>query len=157
MADTCIWTGASGKKYEYKIFSLDGNWNDVPGNYISSSDASPIRRATHPYTSYGDEHITLASWSGTHQPSRILTSVSQVPLVRLVVYGKTRARWTRKTTTLRNSLSHRAMPVISAATRLPNLNPACFHLTTRLAHAHPAMAWAWNSFSIHIKLSRIRT
>ena len=34
MADTCIWIGASGKKYEYTVYSIGREWNDVPGNYI---------------------------------------------------------------------------------------------------------------------------
>ena len=32
--DTCVWQGKSGTKYTYKIYSINGNWNDVPGNYI---------------------------------------------------------------------------------------------------------------------------
>jgi hypothetical protein len=34
MADKCIWTGASDTKYEFTIYSMDTDWNDVPGNYI---------------------------------------------------------------------------------------------------------------------------
>jgi hypothetical protein len=41
MARTCIWTGDSGAKYEYKIFDIDGDWNDVPGNYIFAKETSP--------------------------------------------------------------------------------------------------------------------
>ena len=40
MADKCIWTGASGKKYEYEIYPIDTNWNDVPGNYIFARESS---------------------------------------------------------------------------------------------------------------------
>ena len=29
-----IWRGASGNNYEYEVLRFDGNWNDVPGNYI---------------------------------------------------------------------------------------------------------------------------
>ena len=31
---TCNWQGASGKLYSYTIYSLNTQWNDVPGNYI---------------------------------------------------------------------------------------------------------------------------
>jgi len=41
MPDKCIWTGASGKKYEYEVFSIGTNWNDVPGNYIFARQSSP--------------------------------------------------------------------------------------------------------------------
>ena len=41
MADKCIWTGASGKKYEYEIYLMDSTWNDVPGNYIFAKEVSP--------------------------------------------------------------------------------------------------------------------
>jgi hypothetical protein len=38
---TCAWTGKSGKKYEYTIYSMDTTWNDVAGNYIFAREASP--------------------------------------------------------------------------------------------------------------------
>ena len=41
MADTCIWTGASGKEYEYEIFPIRANWTDKPGNYIFAASISP--------------------------------------------------------------------------------------------------------------------
>ena len=41
MADKCIWTGASGKKYEYTIYLIGGEWNDVSGNYIFAKKNSP--------------------------------------------------------------------------------------------------------------------
>ena len=31
---TVVWTGKSGTKYTYRVYSLDTNWDDVPGNYI---------------------------------------------------------------------------------------------------------------------------
>lgn len=31
---SAIWTGIDGSNYEYKVFSPDTRWNDVPGNYI---------------------------------------------------------------------------------------------------------------------------
>jgi hypothetical protein len=31
---TCTWTGTSGKQYQYEVYPIDTNWNDVPGNYI---------------------------------------------------------------------------------------------------------------------------
>lgn len=34
MADKVTWTGASGTQYVYSVYSLNTNWNDVPGNYI---------------------------------------------------------------------------------------------------------------------------
>lgn len=37
---TYIWTGASGKKYEYNIYPMDTTWNDVPGNYIFAKQSS---------------------------------------------------------------------------------------------------------------------
>jgi len=40
MPETCVWTGASGKKYEYKIHTIDADWNDVPGNYIFAKETS---------------------------------------------------------------------------------------------------------------------
>ncbi len=43
MTDTCIWTGLSGKKYEYSIYAMDSNWNDVPGNYIFAKETPPNR------------------------------------------------------------------------------------------------------------------
>jgi len=41
MADICTWTGASGKKYEYAIYSMSTEWNDVPGNYIFTKKTEP--------------------------------------------------------------------------------------------------------------------
>ena len=41
MTDSCIWTGASGTKYSYTIYTMDTNWNDVPGNYIFAKEVSP--------------------------------------------------------------------------------------------------------------------
>ena len=41
MADKCIWTGASGKTYEYEMHPIGTNWNDVPGNYIFARESSP--------------------------------------------------------------------------------------------------------------------
>ena len=35
-----IWQGASGATYEYEILSFNGNWNDVPGNYIFAKQVS---------------------------------------------------------------------------------------------------------------------
>jgi hypothetical protein len=43
MADKCIWVGASGKNYEYEIYSMNTTWNDVPGNYIFAKETSPHR------------------------------------------------------------------------------------------------------------------
>lgn len=43
MADKCIWTGASDKKYEYEIYPIGTNWNDVPGNYIFAKESSPSK------------------------------------------------------------------------------------------------------------------
>lgn len=43
MADKCTWEGASGKKYEYGIYSMDTNWNDVAGNYIFAYESSPAK------------------------------------------------------------------------------------------------------------------
>ena len=43
MADKCNWTGASGKTYEYEIFLIGINWNDVAGNYIFAKQSSPGR------------------------------------------------------------------------------------------------------------------
>ena len=28
------WAGKSGKVYQYEVYGLDTDWNDVPGNYI---------------------------------------------------------------------------------------------------------------------------
>ena len=39
----CTWTGKSGTKYTYNIHGLDGDWNDVGGNYIFAKETS----ATH--------------------------------------------------------------------------------------------------------------
>lgn len=41
MADKCIWTGASGKKYEYSIHLIGTTWKDEPGNYIFTKQSSP--------------------------------------------------------------------------------------------------------------------
>jgi hypothetical protein len=41
VANKCEWEGASGKKYEYDIYSMDTNWNDVAGNYIFAYESSP--------------------------------------------------------------------------------------------------------------------
>lgn len=41
MADKCIWTGASGKKYEYAIYPIGTDWSDVAGNYIFARESSP--------------------------------------------------------------------------------------------------------------------
>ena len=42
MARECKWTGASGKEYMYKIYSVEGTtWNDVPGNYIFAKLSKP--------------------------------------------------------------------------------------------------------------------
>ena len=41
MALKCNWTGASGEKYEYEIYQIGTNWNDVPGNYIFARESSP--------------------------------------------------------------------------------------------------------------------
>jgi hypothetical protein len=43
MADKYIWTGASGKKYEYEIYPIGTNWNDVPGNYIFARESTTNR------------------------------------------------------------------------------------------------------------------
>lgn len=34
MADKVEWRGASGATYEYTVFPLNTDWNDVAGNYI---------------------------------------------------------------------------------------------------------------------------
>ena len=34
VAEKVTWKGASGNGYEYSIFDLNTDWNDVPGNYI---------------------------------------------------------------------------------------------------------------------------
>ncbi len=31
---TVTWYGSSGAAYEYSVYSLEPNWNDVPGNYV---------------------------------------------------------------------------------------------------------------------------
>ncbi len=41
MADKCIWTGGSGKKYEYEMYPIGTDWNDVPGNYIFAKESLP--------------------------------------------------------------------------------------------------------------------
>ena len=41
MADKCIWTGASGKKYEYEIYPIGAACSDVAGNYIFARESSP--------------------------------------------------------------------------------------------------------------------
>ena len=41
MAKNCIWTGDSGTEYEYKIYTIDTNWYDVPGNYIFAKETEP--------------------------------------------------------------------------------------------------------------------
>ena len=43
MANTCNWTGPSGKVYSYEIHPIDTTWNDVPGNYIFAKESSPRR------------------------------------------------------------------------------------------------------------------
>jgi hypothetical protein len=40
MATTCVWTGASGRRYEYNVYNIDSAWNDVPGNYIFTCRAT---------------------------------------------------------------------------------------------------------------------
>jgi hypothetical protein len=40
MADKCIWTGASDKKYEYFILKIGADWSDMPGNYIFAYQSS---------------------------------------------------------------------------------------------------------------------
>ena len=34
MNGTHVWRGEDGAPYEFRIYGLDTNWNDVPGNYI---------------------------------------------------------------------------------------------------------------------------
>lgn len=34
MAVEVTWYGRSGTGYTYTVYAPDGNWNDVPGNYI---------------------------------------------------------------------------------------------------------------------------
>jgi len=41
MANECKWRGTSGKEYMYGIYSIDGTWNDVPGNYIFARETKP--------------------------------------------------------------------------------------------------------------------
>ena len=41
MAKTCDWTGKSGTKYNYTIYQIGGDWNDVGGNYIFAYESSP--------------------------------------------------------------------------------------------------------------------
>jgi len=41
MADKCNWRGASGKGYLYDIYSIDNQWDNVPGNYIFTKRLSP--------------------------------------------------------------------------------------------------------------------
>jgi len=41
MADKCIWIGVSGKEYEYEIYPIGTNWNDIAGNYIFARESSP--------------------------------------------------------------------------------------------------------------------
>lgn len=45
MTDKAIWTGASGRQYEYQVFDARTNWNDVPGNYIFAALAQGRWRA----------------------------------------------------------------------------------------------------------------
>ena len=46
MANKCNWTGASGKIYEYEIFPIGTDWNDVAGNYIFAKQSSPNKWAS---------------------------------------------------------------------------------------------------------------
>lgn len=32
--DTAIWSGATGNKYTYGVYTPNTQWNDAPGNYI---------------------------------------------------------------------------------------------------------------------------
>ena len=41
MARKCIWLGESGIKYEYTIYEIGGDSNDLPGNYIFTKETSP--------------------------------------------------------------------------------------------------------------------
>ncbi len=41
MAKKCIWTGDSGTKYEYEIYAIGTDWDDVPGNYIFAKETEP--------------------------------------------------------------------------------------------------------------------
>jgi hypothetical protein len=41
MAKTCNWTGKSGTVYNYTIYEIGGDWNDVSGNYIFAKEPSP--------------------------------------------------------------------------------------------------------------------
>ncbi|MCH8064716.1 MAG: hypothetical protein IIC90_02675 [Chloroflexi bacterium] len=38
---TITWTGASGSKYQYKIFPIGTTMNDTPGNYIFAKETKP--------------------------------------------------------------------------------------------------------------------
>lgn len=35
------WPGASGKRYEYSILTMNSDWNKVAGNYIFAKEISP--------------------------------------------------------------------------------------------------------------------
>ena len=36
-----VWTGASGKKYEYTLYGLDAEFNNVAGNYVFAQEVEP--------------------------------------------------------------------------------------------------------------------
>jgi len=36
----CNWQGNSGTTYSFDIYSMFGDWNDVPGNYIFAKETS---------------------------------------------------------------------------------------------------------------------
>ncbi len=42
MAESCMWKSASDRIYEYEIFPIDNDWDDVPGNYIFAKRSSHI-------------------------------------------------------------------------------------------------------------------
>lgn len=43
MADTIIWTGASGKEYQYWIYPLNTKLDQKPGNYCVARESQPGR------------------------------------------------------------------------------------------------------------------
>jgi hypothetical protein len=40
VTETAVWVGADGTRYTYKVFPVNAEWNDVPGNYIFAKRAT---------------------------------------------------------------------------------------------------------------------
>lgn len=43
MAKSCMWASASDRIYEYKIFPIGNDWDDVPGNYIFAKKIARVK------------------------------------------------------------------------------------------------------------------